>query len=105
MVADKDLSPLPGLIHCNILSGGLRPRLLSFRSSRARAAHSATEFRDRYWPRSILGARRAGPLMNKLNRIVHVSRRVPERPTEQQPMPMGTRLPTLAAGTSAAWNP
>jgi hypothetical protein len=27
MVADKDLSPLPGLPKCNILSGGLRPRI------------------------------------------------------------------------------
>ena len=51
MVADKDLSPLPGLIKCNILSGGLRPRLLSFHPSGARPAHSATEFRDRYWLR------------------------------------------------------
>jgi hypothetical protein len=29
LVADKDLSPLPGLIKCNIISGGLHPRLLS----------------------------------------------------------------------------
>ena len=49
MVADKDLLPLPGLIKYNILSGGLRPRLLSFCPSGARPAHSATEFRDRYW--------------------------------------------------------
>ncbi len=28
-IAEKDLSPLPGLIKCHILSGGLRPLLLS----------------------------------------------------------------------------
>ena len=47
MFADKDLSPLPGLLKRNILSGGLHPRLLSFRPSGAQTAHSATEFRDR----------------------------------------------------------
>ncbi len=40
MFADKNLSPLPGLITYNILSGGLRPRLLSFRLSGARPATS-----------------------------------------------------------------
>ena len=49
MVTDKDLSPLPGLNKCNILSGGLRPWLVYFRPSGARPAHAATEFRDRNW--------------------------------------------------------
>jgi hypothetical protein len=46
MVADKDLSPLSGLVLCNVLSGGLRPRLLSFHPSGAKPANAATEFRD-----------------------------------------------------------
>ncbi len=46
-VADKDLWPLPGLLQCYILSGGLRPRLLSLSPSGARPADLAAEFRDR----------------------------------------------------------
>jgi hypothetical protein len=39
MGRNKDLAPLPALLECNILSGGLRPRLLSFRPSGARPTH------------------------------------------------------------------
>jgi hypothetical protein len=55
-LVDKDLSPLPGLIKCNILSGGSRPRLLSFHPSGALPVHSATEFRDSNYLSVIRGS-------------------------------------------------
>ena len=67
MVTDKDLSPLPGLNKCNILSGGLRPRLVSFRPSRARPAHAATEFRDRNWIGGPSGLR----IFGSIRRLCH----------------------------------
>ena len=56
MVADKDLPPLPGLIKCNILSGGSHPRLLSADPSGAGPAHAATEFRDRNRLKCLIAA-------------------------------------------------